>query len=189
MYSKLKEKWLPCKDYEELYMVSNKGRVRSLIQKTRIRDKTANVILQKIDSHGYKRVNLHKNGKQKAELVSRLVLKTFIPNPDNLPMAGHKDDNKFNNTVRNLYWTNALENNFHNGKYEKFLKAHNDKIDIIAKKLSKPVIAINLKTNEHIKFNSMQEAHRILGLQHCKISACCHGKRKSTGGYKFKWQK
>ena len=37
----------------------------------------------------------------------------FIPNPENKPCVGHKDHNKANNTVENLYWCTHAENTQH----------------------------------------------------------------------------
>lgn len=42
--------------------------------------------------------------------VHRLVAKAFLENPDNLPQVGHKDHNKENNCVDNLYWTSQSQN-------------------------------------------------------------------------------
>ena len=54
-------------------------------------------------------------------------------------------------------------------------------------KLSKPVLQIDIKTNEIIKeFPSTREVQRQLGFSHSDISDCCKGKHKTCGG--FKWQ-
>lgn len=183
-----REEWRDCVGYEGLYMVSSMGQVKSFYVKTRIKDKNGYVMAQKCDNHGYKRVNLHKGGKMKAELVSRLVANAFIPNVDNKSIVGHWDDNKLNNNVENLYWTDNYENNHHNGKYERFFKAHNEKIGIIAAKLSKSIIATKIDTGKEQEFVSMQSASKILGVDSGKISLCCNGKRKTSGGYKFRWK-
>lgn len=42
--------------------------------------------------------------------IHRLVAKAFLENPENLPQVGHKDHNKENNFVENLYWTSQSQN-------------------------------------------------------------------------------
>lgn len=49
---------------------------------------------------GYLRVKI--NGS--THLVHRLVALTYIPNPENKPCVCHKDNNRTNNRVENLYW-------------------------------------------------------------------------------------
>lgn len=184
MEDKCAELWLPVVGYEGLYEVSNHGRVRSLIKNSRIYDKTDQIMRLKYDAKGYLRVNLYKNKKLKSWLVSRLVAMAFIPNALGLSQVGHQDDNKTNNYVENLYWTNSYENNRHNGKLERFHCEHNQKIRMIAQKLSVPVTAISLKSGEKMFFDSTQEAAKS-GFDSGKISMCINGKRKSHKGYRW----
>ena len=178
------EEWRDAVGYEELYSISSYGRVKSKREKTRIFDKNDRIMQQKVDDKGYLRVNFYKNGVCKAELINRLVAKTFIPNPKCLPQVGHDDDNKLNNHVDNLYWTDSLENNHHNGKLERFQAAHNAKIDIIAKKLSQKVKAIALDNSHELVFDSLQQAGRN-GFDNGKISMCINGKRNTHKGYRW----
>lgn len=100
-----KEIWKPIKDFEELYEVSNLGRVRSLrrniIMKSRIRD------------DGYVACVLSNGGKVQGKLVHRLVAEAFIPNHENKPEVNHIDGNKQNNNVKNLQWVTPSENQKH----------------------------------------------------------------------------
>lgn len=42
--------------------------------------------------------------------VHRLVALEYLPNPNNLPFVLHKDDNKENNHISNLYWGTVADN-------------------------------------------------------------------------------
>lgn len=46
---------------------------------------------------GYLQVHLRK----KTHRLNRVIATTWIPNPDNLPCVGHKDNNRTNNRVKN----------------------------------------------------------------------------------------
>lgn len=63
---------------------------------------------------GYRFVGLkNAHGERKYEMVHRLVAKTFIENPDELPSVNHKDLDKSNNSVGNLEWVTHSENSRH----------------------------------------------------------------------------
>ena len=55
----MEEIWKDVVGYEGIYKVSNIGRVCSLVKNTRIFDKDKKIMRQKLDNHGYFRVNLH----------------------------------------------------------------------------------------------------------------------------------
>lgn len=106
--------------YEGLYVVRTDGTIRSLDRYIDVKNryggvnhifKQGTIIKHIINNRGYHTVNLHKNGVQKAYLVSRLVAKAFIPNPNNLPEVDHIDENKDNNCVSNLRWCTRQFNN------------------------------------------------------------------------------
>ena len=64
---------------------------------------------------GYKQYNLHKNKKSYIMTAHRSVALAFIPNPDNLPLVNHKDENKLNCYVGNLEWCTESYNIKYNG--------------------------------------------------------------------------
>ena len=126
------EIWVPVKDFEEFYEVSNEGVVRST---DRICDKgrasKGRTIKQWENRRGYKMVTLSKHGKQKHFQVHRLVAIAYLENPENLPCINHKDENKTNNRAENLEWCTILYNNNYGTKNHR-----------TAQKISKPVVQI-----------------------------------------------
>ena len=105
------EEWRAVPGYEGLYEVSNIGNVRNVRRNTLLR-------LQKTNN-GDIQVWLYKNGRSTGLKVHRLVAQAFLPNPDNLPMINHKDEDKTNNRVENLEWCNAKYNNTYGTRQDK----------------------------------------------------------------------
>lgn len=111
------EVWKDVVGYEGLYQVSNKGRVKRLINfdsklsysKKELTERKEKILKEEC-SNGYLRVTLTKNKKYKHFKVHRLVAEAFIPNPNNLPQINHKDINRKNNNVSNLEWCTAKYN-------------------------------------------------------------------------------
>lgn len=65
--------------------------------------------MKKCDN-GYIVIDLYKNGVVQWFRVHRLVAQAFIPNPNNLPIVMHLDNNKSNNHFSNLKWGTISEN-------------------------------------------------------------------------------
>lgn len=86
----------PVVGYEGLYFVTNDGEVTN----------ADGVVMKQHAKNGngtcYKRVSLYKDGQYKTKYVPRLVAEAFIPNPENLPIINHKDEDGTNNKVENL---------------------------------------------------------------------------------------
>lgn len=109
------EIWKPVLGYEGLYEVSSYGRVKSVdryvkacYEKYRLHK--GKVLSPAKDRYGYLSVVLSYNGKHKTITVHILVAQAFIPNPDDLPIINHKDEDKTNNRVENLEWCTAKYN-------------------------------------------------------------------------------
>ena len=152
------ETWKSIAGYEELYEVSDMGRVKSLkFGKERI------LKLQK-DKDGYLQVGLYKDGHVKKLKVHRIVAEAFIQNPNNLETVNHKDEVKTNNVASNLEWMSRADNKRYSA--------------------NKSVQMFDKKTGELLAtFPSLAEAERVTGIAHSHISQCCLCKRKSAGGY------
>jgi len=108
------ETWKPIQNYENLYKISNIGRVMSLIKRWPSRK---NYILKhNKTTTGYHQVHLYKNKKRKSFLVHRLVAIAFLSNCPVGYETNHKDGNKDNNKIENLEWITSSENNQHSYK-------------------------------------------------------------------------
>jgi hypothetical protein len=122
----------PVVGYEGYYEVDQFGRVFgvdrtvSVNDNGRVYDKplAGKQMKQSMHTKGYKTVSLTKDGKTKLCFVHRIVAEAFIPNPDNLPMVNHKDEDKTNNFLENLEWCTAS----YNRTYGKAIERHAKKI-------------------------------------------------------------
>jgi hypothetical protein len=111
----MKEIWLPVPDWQDLYEVSNLGRVRSLPRW----GTKGGIMTATITEKGYERVILTKAAKAKHVKVHHLVFRAFNPG---VPFTeiNHKDLNKRNNRADNLEPSNRAHNQKHalmNGRY------------------------------------------------------------------------
>lgn len=68
----------------------------------------------RVSSNGYANITLFDDNKKVCRTkVHILVAKVWIPNPNNLPCVGHKDNVRTHNSVKNLYWCTYEENSQH----------------------------------------------------------------------------
>ena len=116
----LNEEWRDIEGYEGLYQVSNLGRVKSLNYN---HTKSEKILKGIPDNDGYLRVVLFKNGR-KDYRVHQLVAKMFIPNPENLQVINHTDENKQNNAAKNLEWCTVAYNNTYGDRLKKVSEAN-----------------------------------------------------------------
>lgn len=104
-----KEIWKDIKGYEGMYQVSSEGRVKSLeriiTDKNGHKRTTHGKIIKTrwLSKNNYLKVDLSRNGHYKEHYVHQLVANAFIPNPDYDFHVRHKNKNKRDNRVENLY--------------------------------------------------------------------------------------
>jgi len=102
------EIWKPLLGYEEIYKISNLGRIWSVVRRGGGGCfKIPNLNKQ----NGYYMVGLDNKDKGKKNLIHRLIALTFIPNPENKPCVDHINRNRQDNRIENLRWVSYMENN------------------------------------------------------------------------------
>lgn len=121
------------------YIVDIYGNVFSLLTMKRLKPS--------LDSNGYTRVNLSKDGKQTVIRIHRLVAEAFIPNPDNKPCINHKNGIKSDNGVGNLEWCTYSENNKHAYYIGLKAKGENHYLAKLSNKQVKEIREIRASTN------------------------------------------
>lgn len=104
------EEWKVIKGFENLYMISSFGRVKSLKRKGVTKER---ILRARIEKKGYIHYSLKKDNKEHEKKAHRLVAEAFLNNPDNKPQVNHLDGNKINNYYKNLEWVTNGENQVH----------------------------------------------------------------------------
>lgn len=94
------------KEIEEFpgYLASSEGHVISC------KNGKNKILVERPKTNGYLYVTLSKKGKHYSLRLHRIIAKTFIPNPKQLPQVNHINENKADNRVENLMWCTASEN-------------------------------------------------------------------------------
>lgn len=167
------EIWKPISGYENLYEISNLGNIRS-----HHNYRSKNHLITPRLKQGYYQIGLRKNSKRKWFLVHRLVAKTFISNPNNLPCVNHKDENKLNNSVENLEWCTYHYNN-----------TYGDRINKCVEKTSIPVLKYTLDGKFICRYKSASEAARQNNCDVSSLAKCCRQINKTTKGFVYRYER
>ncbi len=160
--------WKDIPGYEGHYQVSNIGGM--------VRNKQSGKYLANhTTTGGYIQMNLRKNGKRSNPLLHRLVAETWVPNPYNLPEVNHIDEVKTSNNAANLEWCD---------------RNYNANYGTLKERLAIAPIEQYTKDNVLIDiYVSIGEASRKTSINNRHICEVCNGKRKTAGGYIWKYKK
>lgn len=169
------ELWKEVEGLDGKILVSNQGRVKSLLRNEKL-------LKTQIDTKGYHRVSVTVNRFRHTLKVHREVAKAFLSNPNNLPQVNHIDGNKDNNSVENLEWVTNRENALHalsNGLWDSVVKGARTENE----KRKRRVIATN--GDEILEFESVSSAERYFKSRH--IVDVLKGRRSRCKGWKFSY--
>ena len=161
------ELWKPCPGFEEKYLISSHGKVMGIGTYNTCKKGELLRLHKKNDRNGYMQVQLFNNGLMRTIEVHVLVAKAFIPNPDNLPMVNHIDEDKTNNHVENLEWCT----NQYNVRYS-----------------SAKAVDVYTKDGEFVEtLEAIADAAAKYNTEVSNISACCKRNYGTCVGYQFRY--
>ena len=156
----------------ERYEVSNLGNVRSVDRTTADGRKVKGRNIKPIPREdGYLQISRYiGDGRQKIELVHRLVAAAFLGLPPEGCVVDHIDRNRTNNAVENLRYLPKAENDSQSRD-----------------KLGKAVKQYNIEGELVKMYLSVKDASRQTNIDNGDISRACNGKRKNAGGYFWRY--
>lgn len=175
--------WKPVLGYENYFLVSNEGNVKSL--------RTGIILKPSKVKRGYLTISSRiggRGGKAICFRIHRMVAEAFLPPPqqyqidwanefnNGIVQVNHKDGNKENNHYLNLEWSTGKENSQHSWDMG------------LSKKLSgfdSPYSGLTLDQVEYIrdncirgcKINGVRALAKRFGITHPTVSKVLNGKR------------
>lgn len=166
--------WKEIAGYEELYLVSDDGRIYSLprvvsnhrgeyVREGRILKPG----LRGRDGLMYEFVVLHKDNIADKKSVHRLVAEAFVENPHGYDVVNHIDHNTQNNRAENLEWCTQQYNNEY---------GHN-----------KPVQQFTLDGEKIAEYKNITYASAMTGIGRTSINNALTGYSETSGGYVWKY--
>lgn len=167
------EVWKDIPGYEGKYQVSNLGRVKSLNYNRQRIEKNLRIY---VSEDGYARIYLSKESKKKDYLLHRIVADAFVPNPHNKSEINHINGVKSDNRAENLEWCSRSENEKH--AWVSGLGTH----------YLRQVVQYDMQRNPLKEWESIKTAGNETGIERRNINACCQGKRKTAGGYIWRYK-
>lgn len=173
------EEWKDIKGHDG-YQISNLGNVRSNINNRYGPGNEWHNISKYTNKLGYQSVHL---GRGKPYTIHRLVANAFIPNPNNLPLVRHMDDNPSNNKVDNLAWGTQTDNMQDCVKHGRLVGDTSAAIE----STKRPIEVSGYNTDFKKSYLSISDASRELGFHNAHVSKQIRGEIKQNGGYTFRY--
>lgn len=181
------------------YLASKNGRIYS---------KPYKKFLKSINRRGFEEVQLANKGNKKSFLLHNLIADMFIEKAEGKNLVGHKNGDKSDNRVENLFRCTQGDLN---KLGHKRVAGKNDEIEIIVgnnkpilkeiKQVDPQVKTLSANINKNAQkivqkdkdgkqiaiFDSCDRAAIALNMNASNIKKVCQGKTKSAGGYKWEY--
>ena len=170
------EEWRFIPNTDELYMISNMGRIKS-VESYRVypnysRHCKSRIIKQNPNWQGYLSCYVSNRKSEKINVrTHKVVCNVFNPNPNNYPCVNHKNEIKSDNRSENL---------------EHCTYAYNLTYGSRATEKDQPILQYDLFGNFIKEFPSVKYAANEVGVNATAISNVLHGWSLSSGGYMWR---
>lgn len=167
------EKWKVTKEFDG-YEVSTSGRVRN--KKTRM------VVREQYDGRGRPFVELSMNSYRYRRSVARLVAENFIEEPRGRRLVLHRDGNRQNNYLDNLYYKQEKhESKYKLGKINRVVDEDgNERYETVRRGLKVWVVDTNYV------YDTIEECAEDLGLSQKEVATAISNKELTRTGLTIK---
>jgi len=195
LYQSGVEIWRDIPDYENIYKLSSRGRVKSLKRMIYPRtypqypcySKPAQLLKNCVNSAGYYIVSLCKSGRVTSCHNHVLMGICFLNNPESKPCINHRNGIKIDISLSNLEWNTYSENSIHS--FTTGLQKPNMLGKTGAKCTFSKRIAQLTMSDKLIKIHvGVRDAGRELNIDSSYISKCARGECSFAKGFKWKYE-
>lgn len=175
----MSEIWKTVKNFESLYLVSDKGKVFSIMSQK--------ILKPAKSKNGYCKVALYNKGASKHVSVHRIVAEAFVENADGKPQVNHIDGDKSNNSANNLEWVTASENQLHAVRTGLHAQPPLKGKFGAENYTSRRICQYTLDGTFVREWPSISDASRFVGIPVTAIVSVARGRRKNCAGFVWRY--